>query len=175
MDGISVSGAKTLFYIGGIRITETILSVLIVTLVLSIAGVLLGRKLQKRPGKLQVLTEKGVGMLRNLVVDTMGKHNESWVPYIGTVFLSSLLGSLLSLTGFLRSSTADLAVVLTWALMTSAIIWYQSIKRNGFLGWLKGFTEPIVVMTPMNIVSEIAQPLAIDFRHFGNVAGGRII
>jgi F-type H+-transporting ATPase subunit a len=55
------------------------------------------------------------------------------------------------------------------------IIWYHSIKRNGFLGWLKGFTEPIVVMTPMNIVSEIAQPVAMAFRHFGNVAGGSII
>jgi len=68
-----------------------------------------------------------------------------------------------------------LAVVLTWAVMTSVIIWYQSIKRNGFLGWLKGFTEPIAVMTPMNIVSEIAQPVAMAFRHFGNVAGGSII
>ena len=48
-------------------------------------------------------------------------------------------------------------------------------ENNGFLGWLKGFTEPIVVMTPMNIVSEIAQPVAMAFRNFGNVAGGGII
>ena len=175
MDGIEVSGAKTLFTIGPIAITQTILSLILVTATLAIAGVLLGRNLQKRPGKLQVLTEKGVGMLMNLVTDTMGKHNIGWVPYIGTIFLSSLLGSLIGLTGFLRSTTADLAVVLTWSVMTSVIIWYHSIKRNGFLGWLKGFTEPIVVMTPMNIVSEIAQPVAMAFRHFGNVAGGSII
>ena len=175
MDGIEVSGAQTLFEIGPIAITETILSLIIVTAVLAIAGVLLGRNLQKRPGKLQVLTEKGVSMLMNLVRDTMGEHNMNFVPYIGTIFLSSILGSLIGLTGFLRSTTADLAVVLTWAVMTSVIIWYHSIKRNGFLGWLKGFTEPIVVMTPMNIVSEIAQPVAMAFRHFGNVAGGSII
>ena len=30
-------------------------------------------------------------------------------------------------------------------------------------------------MTPMNIVSEIAQPLSMAFRHFGNVAGGGVI
>ena len=30
-------------------------------------------------------------------------------------------------------------------------------------------------MTPMNIVSEIAQPVAMAFRHFGNVAGGGVI
>ena len=175
MEGIEVSGAQTLFEIGPIAITETILSLIIVTSILMVAGILLGRNLQKRPGKLQVLTEKGVSMLMNLVRDTMGEHNMSWVPYIGTIFLSSILGSLIGLTGFLRSTTADLAVVLTWAVMTSVIIWYQSIKRNGFLGWLKGFTEPIVVMTPMNIVSEIAQPVAMAFRHFGNVAGGGVI
>ena len=175
MDGIEVSGAQTLFEIGPIAITETILSLIVVTATLAIAGILLGRNLQKRPGKLQVLTEKGVSMLMNLVRDTMGEHNMSWVPYIGTIFLSSILGSLIGLTGFLRSTTADLAVVLTWAVMTSVIIWYHSIKRNGVLGWLKGFTEPIWVMTPMNIVSEIAQPVAMAFRHFGNVAGGSII
>lgn len=175
MDGIEVKGAQTLFHIGPIAITETILSLIIVTVALAAAGVLLGRNLQRRPGKLQVLTEKGVTMLMNLVTGTMGEHNIGWVPYIGTIFLSSILGSLIGLTGFLRSTTADLAVVLTWAVMTSVIIWYHNIKNNGFLGWLKGFAEPIAVMTPMNIVSEIAQPVAMAFRHFGNVAGGSII
>jgi F-type H+-transporting ATPase subunit a len=175
MDSISVKGPETLFYIGSVAITQTIISLIVVTVTLAVAGILLGRNLQKRPGKLQVLTEKGVSMLVNLVVGTMGEHNIGWVPFIGTIFLSSILGSLIGLTGFLRSTTADLAVVLTWAVMVSVIIWYHSIKRNGFLGWLKGFTEPIVVMTPMNIVSEIAQPVAMAFRHFGNVAGGSII
>jgi hypothetical protein len=64
---------------------------------------------------------------------------------------------------------------MTWALMVSAICWYQAIKNNGFLSWLKGFTEPIAIMTPMNIVSEIAQPVSLAFRHFGNIAGGGVI
>ena len=59
--------------------------------------------------------------------------------------------------------------------MTSAICWYQSIKNTGLGTWLKGFTEPIWIMTPMNIVSEIAQPVSLAFRHFGNIAGGGVI
>ncbi len=175
MDAIKVEGAQVLFEIFGIEITQTILSMTVVTALLMVAGILLGRKLTKRPGKMQVVTEKGVGMLINLVTGTMGEHNIGWVPFIGTIFLSSICGTLIGLTGFLRSTTADLAVVLTWSVMVSVIIWAQTIKRNGVLGWLKGFTEPIVVMTPMNIVSEIAQPFAMAFRHFGNVAGGGII
>lgn len=175
MDNIQVTGAQEWFSIGPVSVTFTILSMLVVTGILLFAGIALGKNLKKRPGKLQVLTEKAVSMLMNLVTDTMGRHNIGWVPFIGTIFLSSILGSLIGLTGFLRSTTADLAVVLAWALMVSGIIWYQNIKRLGFFGWLKGFTEPIVVMTPMNIVSEIAQPVAMAFRHFGNVAGGGII
>lgn len=175
MSGIKVEGAQVLFTLFGIEITQTILSLMVVSGLLMVAGILLGRNLTKRPGKMQVLTEKGVSMLQDLVISVMGPHNVSWVPFIGTVFLSSIVGTLIGMTGFLRSTTADLSVVLTWSVMVSVIIWYQNIKRNGFLGWLKGFTEPIVVMTPMNLVSEIAQPFALAFRHFGNVAGGGII
>ena len=131
MDGIDVKGAQELFKIGPVSITQTIISLTVVSLILIVAGILLGRKLEKRPGKMQVLTEKGVTMLVNLVVETMGEHNIRWVPLIGTIFLSSLVGSLIGLTGFLRSTTADLAVVLTWAVITSVIIWKESIRQNG--------------------------------------------
>lgn len=178
MENVSIEGAYIYFQIpifGGINVTQTMLSLLVVTILLSVIGYHLGKNLQKRPGKLQVLTEKGVMILRDLVCSTMGKHNAHWTPYIGTIFLSSLFGSLIGMTGFLRSATADLSVPLTWGIMTSVIIWYQSIRANGVKGWLKGFAEPISVMLPMNIVSEIAQPVAMAFRHFGNVAGGGVI
>lgn len=175
---ISVDGAFIYFTIpifGGINITQTAVSHLIVTIILCAASILLGRNLKKRPDGAQVLVEKGVMMIRNMVVESMGEHNAHWTPFIATIFLSSICGSFIGLTGFLRSSTADLSCTLVWALMVSVIIWYNNIKNNGFIGWLKGFTEPIVVMTPMNIVSEIAQPISMAFRHFGNVAGGGVI
>ncbi len=175
---VSVDGSFVYFTIpifGGINITQTTVSGLIVTLLLCFGFVYLGKNLKIRPDGKQVLVEKGVLMLYNMVVDTMGKHNAHFLPLIGTIFLSSICGSLIGMTGFLRSVTADLSVTLVWGIMVSVIIWYHNIKNNGFLGWLKGFTEPVVVMTPMNIVSEIAQPISMAFRHFGNVAGGGVI
>ena len=175
---LQVTGAFVYFEIpifGGIPITQTTVSFLIVTIILCLACYFLGKDLKFRPDGKQVLVEKGVMMLRTMVVETMGEHNVHWTPFIGTIFLSSICGSLIGLTGFLRSATADLSCVIVWAVMVSVIIWYNNIKNNGFMGWLKGFTEPIVVMTPMNIVGEIAQPLSMAFRHFGNVAGGGVI
>ena len=175
---LDVTGAFVYFEIpifGGIPITQTTVSFFLVTVLLCWLSISLGKGLKKRPDGKQVLVEKGVMMLRTMVIETMGEHNLNWLPFIGTIFLSSIFGTLIGLTGFLRSATADISCVIVWALMVTAIIWYQNIKNKGFLGWLKGFTEPIVVMTPMNIVSEIAQPLSMAFRHFGNVAGGGVI
>ena len=175
---VSVDGAFVYFTIpifGGIPITQTTVSSFLVTAALVIACIALGKNLQKRPTGIQVLVEKGVSMIYNLTESAMGKHNAHWAPFMGTLFLSSICGSLIGMTGFLRSVTADLSCTLVWAVMVSVVIWYNSIKNNGFVGWLKGFTEPIVVMTPMNIISEIAQPISMAFRHFGNVAGGGVI
>lgn len=177
---IEVTGPKILFsfsFFGlfDVTITETVLSSFVVMAALILLSWLLGRNLKKRPGRTQVLTEKAVTMLYNMVRDTMGEHNLKFAPYIGALFCSSLLGTLISMLGFFRSATADISTTITWALVTSALVWYHNIKNNGFFGWLKGFTEPIVVMTPMNIVSEIAQPISMAFRHFGNVAGGSVL
>lgn len=173
-----MNGPKIYFTIpllGGIPITQTVVSSFVVMVLLCTAGIILGRNLQKRPSRRQVLVEKGVSMLYDMVRDTMGAHNLYWTPYIGALFLSSLGGSLIGMTGILRSATADLSTTFTWAIMTSLLCWGCGIRANGFFGWLKGFADPVPVMLPMNIVSEIAQPISMAFRHFGNISGGGVL
>lgn len=158
-----------------IPVTQTWLTLAVVTVSLILLAWYISRHLTKRPGRFQVVVEKLVTMLYGMVEGTMGKHNLKYAPYIGTVFLSSIFGTLLGMTQILRSSTADLMVTMAWALVTTGMCWYENIKNNGVRGWLKGYTEPIVVMTPMNIISEIAQPVSMAFRHFGNIAGGSVL
>lgn len=175
---VSVNGAFVYFIVpifGGIPITQTTVSGLVVTVLLCSACICLGSSLKKRPDGRQVLVEKGVMMLYNLISDTMGPHNVGYLPLIGTIFLSSICSTLIGMTGFLRSASGDLSVTLVWAIIVSVIIWYNNIKHNGFLGWLKGFAQPVAVMTPINLISEVAQPVSMAFRHFGNVAGGGVI
>ena len=156
-------------------ITQTTVSILAVTIALIILACVVTKGLKKRPGKLQVVAEKLVNMLYGLVEDTMGKHNLKFAPYIGTLFLTSIFSTLIGMTQIFRSATADLSVTAAWALVTIIMVWYNNIKNFGLKTWLKGFTEPIVVMTPMNIISEIATPVSMAFRHFGNVAGGSVL
>ena len=177
---IEINGPQILFEVPitenfSFTITQTALSSFVVMILLCTAFYFLGRNITKRPGKMQVLTEKGVSMLYGLIDETMGKHNHKFAPYIGALFLSSFFGSIIGTTGFLRSSTADLSTTATWAVMTIVIVWASNIRENGLWAWLKGFTEPIFIMTPMNIISEVATPASMAFRHFGNVAGGSVL
>ena len=134
---VNVDGAFIYFTIpifGGINITQTTVSFFLVALFLMIASVKLGKNLQKRPTGIQVLVEKGVSMIYNLTASAMGEHNIGWAPLMGTIFLCSICGSFIGLTGFFRSATADLSCVLVWAIMVSVIIWANNIKHKGVLG-----------------------------------------
>lgn len=169
---IEVTGAFVYFTIpifGGIPITQTTVSSLLVAILLCIAFVKLGKKADKRPGPVQVLVEKGVSMITNLTVSAMGPHNIHWTPFMGCLFLCSICGSYIGTTGFLRSATADINCTATWALMVSFIIWFNNIKKDGIGKFLKNY------INPMNIVSDVAQPLSMSFRHFSNVSVGGII
>ena len=156
-------------------ITQSTVTLFAVTIALIIVAFFINKNITKRPGRFQVIVEKLVTMLYGMVEDTMGKHNMKFAPYIGTVFLSSICCSVIGMTQVFRSATADISVPAAWALVTTGLVWANNIKNFGFKAWLKGFTEPIFVMTPINIVSEIASPLSMAFRHFGNVAGGSVL
>ncbi|MEG2038865.1 MAG: FoF1 ATP synthase subunit a [Oscillospiraceae bacterium] len=173
-----MNGPKIIFEIpvlGGIPITQTIISSWAVMALLILASIWLTHDLKINPSRKQVLLEKAYTMFYDLVEGTMGKHNLKYAPYIGTLLLSSVFGSLIGMTYVFRSVTADLSTTMAWALATFVLIQGSNIYNNGVLGWLKGFTEPVVVMTPMNLVSEIATPISMSFRHFGNIAGGMVM
>ena len=175
---MSINGPKILFEIpilGGIPITETIVSGWIVVAVITLVAYILGRNLSVRtPSKRQLVAEKLVSMLYELVGDTMGRHNMRFAPLIGTLFTYSIFSSLSGLTG-LRAPTGDLNTTLAFAIMIFFLIQFGNIKNKGIGGWLKGFTEPVAVITPLNLISEVASPISMAFRHFGNIASGIVI
>ena len=75
----------------------------------------------------------------------------------------------------LRSVTADFNVPLTWALITFVLSHGTNIKTHGLGGYFKGYVDPVPVMLPINILSEVATPVSMSLRHFGNVVSGMVI
>ena len=176
--GVTVTGPKVIFTIpilGGIDVTESIVNMWIIMAVIVAVCIFLTRNLKVIPTtKRQIIAEKLVEMLTDLVRNTMGEHNIKFVPYIGTLFTISIIGSLSSLVT-MRPYTADYSVVLSWALVTFFMVHITNIRYNGIKGYLKGYVAPAPFMLPLNLVSELATPISISFRHFGNIAAGTII
>ncbi|MDD6363486.1 MAG: F0F1 ATP synthase subunit A, partial [Lachnospiraceae bacterium] len=96
------------------------------------------------------------------------------IPFVAALFTTSVISNLISLIG-LRSPTADLSTEAAWAVVVFIMITAEKIKASGILGYLKGFTTPIFIMTPFNILSEIATPISMACRHFGNILSGVVI
>lgn len=172
-----MNGPKIMFEIpifGGIPVTETVTNSWLIMAFVVIMSIWLTHDMKKVPSGKQVIAEKIVGMFYNMVESTMGKGYSNFTPYIGALFTLSILGSLSSLLG-MRPLTADLSTTLGWSLMTFMMIQANNIRCNGVKGWLKGFTQPVALLLPINIVSEVANPISMSFRHFGNIAAGMVI
>lgn len=166
--------AFTIPILGGLNVTESVIIGWLIIIGITILVLWMTHDMKKIPSKKQVVAEMIVTTVNNLVRNMLGKRHMVYAPYIAALFTLSICGSLVSLLG-LRSMTADVNVTMTWAVITFTLITYNKFKYNGFLGYFKGYTEPIALMTPLNIISEFALPLSMGFRHFGNIAGGMVI
>lgn len=165
----------TIPVLGGIPITATIVNSLLVTLIILGVCFFLTRNLQVRAvSKRQVVAEFLVETAQNFVNGNMGERFAYYGPLTAALFASSLLGSLLSLFGMF-APTSDLSTTLAWALMVFVLITYTKMRAGGVGGYLLGFTQPIPVLTPFNILSELATPISMAFRHFGNIVSGGVI
>ena len=175
---LEVTGAKVLFNIpifGGIPITETIVNTWIVMALIVGLCIFLTHGMQVHARtKRQVVAEYLVGMVRNMVKNNMGERFMHYVPFIGALFSLAMLSSLISMVGMF-SPTGDLSTCVGWALLVFVVITYYKIKTQHIGGYLKGFTQPVFIMTPLNMISEVATPISMAFRLFGNIASGSVV
>ena len=161
-------------------IPETVVNVWIIVIVLFIFALIVNKKVKEskvdeKPSNFLNVIEMYVEMMNNLVKDTMGeKHVKSFGSYIFTLMTFLLFANLIGLIG-LTPPTSDYSVTLTLALITFTLTQFFGIKNNGFVGYLKGFTEPIALLTPLNVIGEIANPVSLSFRLFGNVMAGTLL
>ena len=179
---VDISGAKVFFTIpidfplfGKIQISETLVVSWIVMALITGLCIWLTRDLKIRNiSKRQAVAEMIVETANKFVIGNMGEKFRYLIPFVSALFATSVVSNLISLIG-LRSPTADLSTEAAWAAVVFTMITAQKIKTNGVGGYLKGFTTPIPVMTPFNILSELATPISMACRHFGNILSGVVI
>ena len=165
-------------FANGFKISETVVNSWIIMAGIIIAALILTRNLQPVPTtKRQVMLEYLVSMFRGLIRGNMGEDVEkkmpNMLPYLGSLLIFFACSNLIGLLGF-KSPTTDVDTTLAWALITCFLLYYQGVKAKG-PGYFKGLMEPVPLLLPLNIIGEIARPISLTFRPFGNILGGTVI
>ena len=182
--GASGFGPKILFKIttpffsGGeqviIPVTETVVNTWIIMAVLILFAYFATRNLQKVPKGMQLVTEALVDGINGLTKQTMGDDKVNFAPYVGTLLLFVGISNIAGLFN-VRPPTADVNTTMGLALMTFVMIHGFGIKAKGVGSYFKGFLEPMPFLLPLNIMGELATPISLSFRLFGNIVGGVIV
>ena len=177
-DGIDISGALVYFTIplplGGLPITEAqINSCLVLISIFALCLYLTHGIKEKADTKRQLIAEWIVEKVEGLVNENMGAYFSGFAPFIAAILALSAFSSLLSLLG-LYPPTSDLNIVAGWAILVFVLITYYKCKC-GPLVYAKSFAQPVALLLPINIISEVATPISMAFRHYGNVLSGTVI
>jgi F-type H+-transporting ATPase subunit a len=75
----------------------------------------------------------------------------------------------------LKSPIPDINTPLAMALIVFITVPYFGIRTRGLWGYLKHYVQPIFIMLPIEVASEIARTFSLSFRLFGNIMGEEII
>ncbi len=177
-EGIEISGARIYFTlptpVWELPITESQVNSWLVMLSILCLCLYLTHGITVRGGsRRQHLAEWIVEKTDTLVRDNMGEYFKGFSPFIGAIMALSACSSLMTLCG-LYPPTSDINISAGWALMVFFLITYYKFKC-GPLVYLESFAQPVPLLTPLNIISEVATPVSMAFRHYGNILSGTVV
>ncbi len=132
------------------------------------------------PGRLQSVGELLYLLVHDLADSMIGHEGKKFFPFVFTLFAFILTMNVLGMSVYVFTPTSQLAVTVTLALLTFAIVLIVGFARNG-LGFFKLFWPsgvPIYLMplmVPIEIISFLVRPLTLALRLFGNMLGGHVV
>lgn len=192
--------AEPLVEIGPLVITNSMVGILIATLLLLAAAVWVSRNAAVVPGRLQGVLEFPVEFMAGIVRAQSGDRWRAILPLILTIFLLVLLANWVGLLPgvgtigvnwtdaeghtavhpIIRPASADLNFTLGLAIVAFVAFIVWGIRANGVRGYLKetfvatpAYMTPI--MTPIHIISELSRLISLSMRLFGNVFAGEVL
>jgi F-type H+-transporting ATPase subunit a len=199
MEKISLS-AETIFHIGPVGITNSIIATWLAIIVIVSIFVFATRKMRTKPTGIQNFGEFIIEALLNMCTGVTGdrKKAEKFLPFIATFFLFIMIANWMELIpGFaafglkevihgkteivpiLRSANTDLNTTLAFAIISVFATQFFGIAIIGFVKHIKkyinfkSFIDFFVGI--LEIISETSRIISFSFRLFGNIFAGEVL
>jgi len=156
------------------------LNALVAAIVMLILGAFAARGARTRnPGRLQLAFEAAFEGLRSLYLSILGAGGEGHLPFVFALFFFILFCNLIGFIPFFHSPTANLSTTLALALLVFFYVQFTGIRSKGILGYLRHFLGPLLFLAPLfiiiEVVGELAKPVSLSFRLYGNIFGEDVI
>lgn len=126
------------------------------------------------PKGFQNLMELAVESMENFTKNTIGDYSGELAPYMFSLAVFMVMCAASELIG-VRPPTSDLIVTLAMGLITFVLINVYGVRKKGFGGRVKSLAKPTPVIFPMKVLSDVAVPVSLACRLFGNMIGGMIV
>jgi F-type H+-transporting ATPase subunit a len=137
-------------------------------------AILAPRNLKMVPTGTQNIVEALIVWLREQVATNLGPKGEFLCPLIVTLFLFLIVANWLGLVPTMASPTNDLNTTFGLALLIVLIVHVLGLYMKG-MHYVKHFFQPFPIFVVINVIEEVAKPITLAFRLFGNILAGEIL
>ena len=120
---------------------------------------------------LEVIVELVRGQIREICPE----GGDTYLPFVGTLFLYIALSSALEIVPGWHAPTGSLSTTSALAISVGVAVPVFGILRQGFVGYFRHYLKPTVIMLPFHLMSETTRNLALAVRLFGNIMSGAMI
>ncbi|MDY7015619.1 MAG: F0F1 ATP synthase subunit A [Cyanobacteriota bacterium] len=152
-------------------LNATIVYTWLVMAILAIGSWWITRQLSVDPKmpRWQNVLEIIVENINHQIREASQQEPERFLPFIGTLFLFIAVSNLLTVFPVYESPAGSLSTTVALALCVFVAVPLYGIQQQGVLGYLKHYIQPMPVMLPFQIISEISRTVSLAIRLFGNV------
>jgi F-type H+-transporting ATPase subunit a len=161
---------------------DTILATVVAGILVIAAGLLVRRRLSAHaPTRAQLAWETVVSAVERHIERSIGPAGRAIVPLAVVLFVFILIASLLETipSGHpdkaLPAPTGDLNLTAALALLVVFTVHAMAIRARGLRGYLRHYLRPTPWLLPLKVLEELAKPITLALRLFGNVFAGTVM
>jgi F-type H+-transporting ATPase subunit a len=162
---------------GFIKLNATIVITWILMMVMAVGAKIITRKISSdmRVSRWQNLLEVIVTSIKKQIEDIGLSQAESYMEFLGTLFLFLLTANFCTILPFYEPPTSSLSTTAALAICVFVAVPFFGILKQGLGGYLKSYLKPTFIMLPFHVISEFTRTVALAVRLFGNMMSGVMI
>lgn len=166
-----------------IGMTDAMITSGVITILLCVIAIVIGRNLSiEQPEGVQNAVEMGLEKLHGFFQELMGEEMcRKYFPLVGTLFIYILIcnySGLLPLAGHapgFQAPTSDMNFPAGLALLVIVLVQLIGIREHRGMGTYKRMIQPFVFILPLMLMDELAKPISLTFRLYGNTYGDEMV